>query len=128
MTVESNELGVFHEDLAVGHVAFVVATRPERPLELTFEEFVVDGLALPLSNPGKLPAEQGIWIDVGRFTTGKEIEVHWRFRTGIRVPDDQVIIGHCPNFRISKLVRLEMKVLEPFTNYEGTFRVVPVKP
>lgn len=119
------EIGVFESDLAIGHVVFVVATRPLRKLEADFGQFEINGLPYPLNTPARLQNDQGLWVDVGGFESGTEIEVRWKFRTGILVPEDEVVIGHCPNYRLTKLVRLERKMLEPFTDYEGVFRVRP---
>ena len=122
---DQQDIGLFDVDLAIGHVVFVVAKRPVDQLKIDFEGFTVNGVNVPLNRPGPLPADQGFWIDVGAFAVGTEIKVAWEIRSGIRVPDGEVLFGHCPNGRLTKLVRLERVILEPFKTYTGAFTVVP---
>ncbi|MGO1003925.1 hypothetical protein [Lysobacter sp. CA196] len=103
----------------------MVTTRPLSKLKADFEQLLINGIPHPFSKPGQIPSEHGVWIDMGDFETSTEIEVHWRFMTGIRAPEDDVLTGHCPNFKLTKLVRLERMKLEPLTDYDGTFRVKP---
>jgi hypothetical protein len=120
-----DEIGNFSEDLAFGHVIFVVAKHPSDRLDLEFEGFQVDAIPVPLNLRRPIPGGQGFGIDVGAFQIGAEIEVHWQFRCGIDVPSGQIVIGHCPNWRLTKLVRLERRHVEPSERCSGAFKVKP---
>lgn len=122
---EEEDFATFTSDLAYGHVTFVVAKRPNESLDVEFERFDVDGTPVPVGRPGPVPGDQGSWIDVGAYPTGKAIEIRWQVHTGIRVPDREVIFGHCPNGKLTKFVRLERRKVEPFETYTGVFSVVP---
>ena len=122
---EIYETGSFSEDLAYENVVFAVAKRPNDRLEVTFERFEVDGAPVHVNPPRELPGDQGFGVEVGTFPPGTEIEVRWQIHTGIEVPEGDVVIGHCPNWKLTKLVRLERHKVEPFTTYAGMFKVIP---
>lgn len=128
MSIDQNDGVTFAEDLAYGHVYFVVAKRSHERLDVEFEGFEVNGELRPLGRPRPLPADQGYWIDIGPFRVGEEIEVNWQIRTGIDVPYGETLFGHCPNGKLTKLVRVERRQLESFQTYIGTFKVTPEKP
>ena len=49
-------------------------------------------------------------------------------RTGIRTPDDDVVLGYFPDGEFSKAVRVALMKLEPFTDYPGTMEIIVKKP
>lgn len=85
----------------------------------------MNGQPVPLNNPGPVPGEQGFWIDVGAYPVGVEIDVRWEIHTGIEVPEGEILFGHCPNGRLTRLVRIERRKVEPFETYVGEFKAIP---
>lgn len=116
------------DDLASVNVFFFIGKRPLSPLEVTFDEFVVDGFRLPVWQVGPWPGDQGYWVHLGLFPDQSTLTLQYKFRTGIRTPDDDVVLGYFPDGKFSKAVRVALMKLEPFTDYPGTMEIIVKKP
>lgn len=78
---------------------------------------------------GELPSNQGPWMLLGVFEEGRTFELSWQFRTGSEVPyESQVVLGHFPDFRLTKATRFQFMQLETFETYVGTVSVTVVRP
>ena len=118
-----------HEDLKIVSISFFIAKRPQFEIALEWYRFFVDGQEISVTQTGEIPSGQGPWMLLGAFEEGRTFELGWAFRTGDTVPDEsEVVLGHFPDWRLTKATRFARMQLERFKTYEGSVSVKVVKP
>lgn len=118
----------FAEDLNTVSIAFFVAKRPHQRLAIDYFRFRIGDHDFS-GHPQELPNNQGLWVGLGDFEDGTTFDLEWRFWTGMDVPiEDDAVLGHFPDGRLTKATRFERLRLEPGSEYGGTVSITVRRP